>query len=121
VNPIKIFNGSATLYATSTLADFMKVAEMSEVPAGSMKLVKVGGEDVLLVNVDGKFYAITNICTHRGGPLNEGTLQGTTVTCPWHGGQFDVTNGNAVAPPPRTPEATYDIKLEGTSVLLKKK
>lgn len=103
------------------MADFVKVADTSEVPADSMKLVKVGGEDVLLANVSGKFYAIGSVCTHRGGPLAEGTLQGTTVTCPWHGGQFDVANGSAVAPPPRMPEPAYDVKVEGTSLLLKKR
>jgi len=103
------------------LADFIKVAETSEVPAGSMKAVKVGGEDVLLANVGGKFYAIGNVCTHRGGPLNEGTLQGTVVTCPWHGGQFDLANGNAVAPPPRMPAPAYEVRVEGSSVLVRKK
>lgn len=86
-----------------------------------MKLVKVGGEDVLLANIQGKFYAIGNTCTHRGGPLAEGTLEGTVVTCPWHGGQFDLTTGNAVAPPPRMPEPAYEVKVDGNSILLRKR
>jgi nitrite reductase/ring-hydroxylating ferredoxin subunit len=86
-----------------------------------MKKVNVGGVDVLVANVDGQIYAIANSCTHHGGPLDEGELQGTVVTCPWHGGQFDVTSGKVLEPPPRADETSFEVKIEGTDVLLKKK
>ncbi len=86
-----------------------------------MKKVNLGGEDVLVANVDGQFYAIANSCTHQGGPLDEGELEGTVVTCPWHGGQFDVTTGKVLEPPPRADETSFEVKIQGTDVLLKKK
>lgn len=72
---------------------FVAAAKVSDVPAGAIKDVQVGGTAVALANVEGKFYAISNTCLHRGGPLGQGVLEGPIVTCPWHGWQFDVTTG----------------------------
>ena len=76
-----------------------KAAKLSEIPAGSIKEVQVGGQAMALANVGGTFYAINNTCLHRGGPLGEGQLDGKVVTCPWHGWQFDVTTGKTVQNP----------------------
>jgi nitrite reductase (NADH) small subunit len=76
-----------------------RAAKLSEIPAGSIKEVQAGGKPVALANVGGKYYAIDNTCLHRGGPLGQGQLEGTVVTCPWHGWQFDVTTGKAVMNP----------------------
>lgn len=100
---------------------YVKVGQVSDFPTGSLKKVVVGGEDVVVGNVRGKVYAMANKCTHRGGPLNEGELEGSTVTCPWHGGQFDLTTGKVVGPPPLKDEASFDVKIEAANVLLKKK
>jgi 3-phenylpropionate/trans-cinnamate dioxygenase ferredoxin component len=78
---------------------FEKAAKLSDIPAGSIKEVQVGGQAVALANVGGAFFAINNTCLHRGGPLGEGQLEGNVVTCPWHGWQFDVTTGKAVQNP----------------------
>ncbi|MDN5846414.1 MAG: Rieske 2Fe-2S domain-containing protein [Candidatus Nitrosocosmicus sp.] len=61
------------------------------------KLVKVEVSDksIVLTNIDGKFYAMDSVCSHAGGPLEEGTLEGYTLTCPWHFGKFDVRNAKA--------------------------
>ena len=56
-------------------------------------LLLADGREVAIFRKDGKLFAIDNICPHEGGPLGEGTLEGTCVTCPWHGWQFDITNG----------------------------
>jgi nitrite reductase (NADH) small subunit/3-phenylpropionate/trans-cinnamate dioxygenase ferredoxin subunit len=74
-------------------------AKVSEIPPGSIREVQVAGKPVALANVGGRFYAIENTCLHRGGPLGQGQLEGTVVTCPWHGWQFDVTTGKAVLNP----------------------
>jgi len=100
---------------------YVKVGQVSDFPTGSLKKVIVGGEDVVVGNVGGKLYAMANKCTHRGGPLNEGELEGSTVTCPWHGGQFDLTTGKVVGPPPLKDEVSFDVKIEASSVLLKKR
>jgi len=100
---------------------YVKVGEINDFPAGSLRKVIVDGEDVVVGNAGGKLYAIVDKCTHRGGPLNEGELEGNAVTCPWHGGQFDMCTGKVLAPPPMKDAACFDVKLETSSVLLKKK
>jgi len=75
---------------------FEKAAKLSEIPSGSIKEVQVGGQAIALANVGGTLYAINNTCLHRGGPLGEGQLEGSVVTCPWHGWQFNVATGKAV-------------------------
>lgn len=99
----------------------VKVGQVTDFPVGSLKKVSVGSEEVLVANVGGTLHAITSKCTHRGGPLHEGELSGNVVTCPWHGGQFDVTTGKVVGPPPMKDESSFDVRVEGTDVLLKKK
>ncbi|MDV3244099.1 MAG: Rieske (2Fe-2S) protein [Nitrososphaerales archaeon] len=100
--------------------EFVKVAEGSEVPEGCMKIVKVADIQVLLANVHGKYYAVGNICTHRGAPLSDGVLQGNIVTCPWHFSQFDLTTGEVAAGPASRPEPRYEVKIDGSSVLVRK-
>lgn len=74
---------------------FALAAKASEVAPGTIREVKVGSTMVALANVGGAFYAINNTCLHRGGPLGQGALESKTVTCPWHGWQYDVTTGKA--------------------------
>jgi len=81
------------------MADYVTVASVDDVPAGSSKVVLAGGRLLALFNVDGTFYALDNTCLHRGGPVGEGDLEGTVVTCPWHGFQYDVTTGRNVFDP----------------------
>lgn len=100
---------------------YVRVGQVSDFPEKQLKKVKVAGEDVMVANLGGKIYAMTATCTHRGGPLDEGELDGTTVICPWHGGQFDITTGKVVSPPPMKDEISFEVKIEGSSVLLKKK
>jgi nitrite reductase/ring-hydroxylating ferredoxin subunit len=94
---------------------------MSQLEAGKMIRVNVQGEEVLLANVQGNVYAMGAVCTHRGGPLEEGQLNGDILTCPWHGGKFRVQTGEVVGPPPKKPEPSYEVKLDGSSILVRKK
>ena len=71
----------------------IRVASVSDVPPGSSKEVIAEDRVVALFNVAGEFHALDGVCPHAGGPLGEGALSGTTVTCPWHGWQFDVRTG----------------------------
>ena len=75
----------------------------SEIPKGCSKSFSISDkkglkEDVALFNIDGRFYAISNMCAHEGGPLSQGALEKTIVTCPWHGWQYDVRNGKSPHP-----------------------
>ena len=95
-----------------------KIAKTGDLVPGSGKVVKVEGETIALFNVDGTCYAIGNTCPHRGGPLGEGSLEGTTVTCPWHGAQFDVKTGEVLAPPAALGVKSYPVRVEGEDVLI---
>ncbi|TLZ69709.1 MAG: Rieske 2Fe-2S domain-containing protein [Methanobacteriota archaeon] len=72
-----------------------KAIKAADLPPGKMTMAKLGTQEVMIGNVGGRFYAIDEICTHEGGPLHEGTLEGTTVTCPWHEGQYSIETGEA--------------------------
>lgn len=99
------------------MANFVKVATVADVPAGTGKVIETGGKQIALFNVGGTFYAIDNTCKHRGGPLGEGELDGTTVVCPWHGWEYDVTSG-ANIDDPSVKLGCYPAKVEGGDVLL---
>ncbi len=103
------------------MVDFVRVASNSEVPEGGIKKVMLGGQQLLLANVKGKFYAIGNICTHVGGPLDKGRLEGHEVECPLHGSRFDVTTGQVKRGPATRPEPVYEVKVEGSEVKLRPK
>ena len=99
------------------MPEFVTVAKVSEVGPGQLKHIeREDGTQICLANVDGAFYAIGGECTHMGGPLGEGELSGTVVTCPWHSGEFDVTSGEVKGPPPAKPEPRYEVRVEGDEV-----
>ena len=100
--------------------DFVKVAETKDIHTSQMKEVQIDGEDICIANVDGKYYAIGNVCTHEGGPLADGILEGYDVECPWHQSKFDVRTGKVTSPPASESEPTYEIKVDGNSILVKK-
>ena len=80
---------------------------------GETRLVHVNGKAVAVYNVDGQFFATQDNCTHAGGPLSEGFLEGKVVTCPWHGSCFDVTDGQVTCGPATEPVKTYKVTVEG--------
>jgi nitrite reductase/ring-hydroxylating ferredoxin subunit len=98
------------------MAEFVKVAKSDEIAPGQGKMVEVHGKKVALFNVGGAFYAIDDTCAHRGGPLSEGSLNGTEVTCPWHGAVFNVTTGEVLRPPAPTGVGRYNLRVEGGEI-----
>jgi len=101
------------------IEDFVKAADVKDIQPSQMKEVEVNGEKICIANVDGKFYAIGSICTHEGGPLADGTLEGYEVECPWHYSKFDVRTGEVTSPPASEPEPAYEIKVDNNSILIK--
>jgi len=93
------------------MTEFRKAARIEDVPAGQRKMVKVGGKRIALFNIDGNYYAIDDTCTHKGGPLSEGQVAGTTVTCPWHHSSFDLRSGDAMTPPAEVGVSTYNVRV----------
>jgi len=98
------------------MAQFVKVAGTDEIAAGSIKHVEVNGVGMALFNLEGNYYAIGNDCTHRGGPLAEGYIEGESVTCPWHGGQFNIKSGAAEGAPAVKPVAKYNVRVQGADI-----
>jgi 3-phenylpropionate/trans-cinnamate dioxygenase ferredoxin subunit len=101
------------------MADFVKLAQASEVPPGSRKLLDIDGRAIALFNVDGAFYAIDDVCTHDGGPLAEGELVGFAIQCPRHGARFDIRTGAVLCMPAFEPVAAHEVKIEGNDVLVR--
>ena len=101
--------------------DFVKVADTKDIQPSQMKAVEVAGESICIVNVNGNYYAIGNVCTHEGGPLADGSLEGYEVECPWHGSKFDVRTGEVTNPPADVPEPPYEVRIDGNNILVKKR
>jgi len=99
--------------------DFRRLARVSEIRPGTIRIVKSKGEEILIANVEGKFYASPNKCTHMGGPVGRGRLTGFVVECPLHGSKFDVRTGAVISPPARTPLRTFVVKVEDDGVWVK--
>ena len=78
------------------MSKFIEVAKIEELKSGTMKMVMAEGHQILLARVGDKYYASDNRCSHMSGDLSQGQLEGTIVTCPRHGSQFDISNGQVV-------------------------
>ncbi len=100
------------------MAEFVKVARLTDLPPGSQLLVTINGQSLALFNVDGTIYAVEDVCTHDGGPLVEGKLDGYEIECPRHGARFDVRTGKALRMPAFEPIDTYQAKVEGEDILV---
>ena len=94
------------------MADYVTVAKTGDVPPGTAKPYNVNGKSIALCNVDGTFYAIDDVCTHDGGELGEGYLEGDQIECPRHGARFDVKTGKALTLPAVMPVNAYPVQVE---------
>ena len=98
------------------MPDFVTVAGTDDLTDGEGTVVEANGYTVALFRVDGDFQAIGNECTHMGGPLGEGEVDGETVTCPWHGAQFDITSGAVLEDPADDSVPEYEVRVNGDEV-----
>ena len=97
------------------MAEFVKVASTTEVPAGEGCVAEVNGKAIAIFNIDGSYFAVDNTCLHRGGPLGEGELNGDVVTCPWHAWEYNVKTGACITSPAAS-LTTYEVQIEGTDI-----
>jgi 3-phenylpropionate/trans-cinnamate dioxygenase ferredoxin subunit len=98
------------------MADFIAVASTAEVPPGKVRSCPVDGRKIAVCNVDGTFYAIDDVCTHDGGELDQGELDGDQIECPRHGARFDVKTGRALTLPAVMPVKSYPVRVEGDAI-----
>ena len=97
---------------------WVKVAQVNDLAVGEMTQVTLEDDDIALYRLEDGFYATSNVCTHASEFLSEGSLQGSIVACPRHGGKFDVRTGKAVAFPCVVPVEVYPVEVRGTEVWL---
>ena len=97
------------------------VAQMSDLDPGEVMYVEVGDEPVALINLDGEFYALSDICTHQEASLSDGEVEGDEIECPLHGGAFEIRTGMPANFPVVVPVETYAVKTEGDTVFVAKR
>jgi nitrite reductase/ring-hydroxylating ferredoxin subunit len=96
---------------------FVRAAKIGEVPPGTIREFQVEGKAIAVANVSGQYHAIDNVCMHRGGPLGDGPLEGSSVTCPWHGWQYDVTTGK-ISENPAVGVDSYPVEIRGDEIFV---
>jgi ferredoxin-NADP reductase/nitrite reductase/ring-hydroxylating ferredoxin subunit len=100
---------------------YVKVANTDDFKDSQMKVVEIDGESICIALINEKYYAIGNTCTHEGGPLADGKLEGYVVECPWHNSKFDIRTGDVITPPASEPEPSYETKVDGNIILVKRR
>ena len=103
------------------LDGFVPVARASELSPGAMTWVALDRERVLIANVGGLFYGLQDVCGHRQAPLSKGRLDGHVVECPLHFAQFDVRTGKLLSGPVAADVPTYEVRVEGDTLYLKRR
>ena len=101
------------------MSEFEFVAKTTDIPENGMKLVEVDDQLVLIIQVEKQYFCIDDVCTHDGGTLCDGTLDGHEIACPRHGAKFDVRNGEATKMPATQPTGTHELKVEGEDIFVK--
>ena len=95
------------------MSNFVTVAKVSDFDDQPAKCVKVVGKTIALFKLDDEFFAIDDTCTHRGGPLSEGNIEGDEIECPWHGAHFNIRSGKVILDPADEDVSTYGVRLSG--------
>jgi 3-phenylpropionate/trans-cinnamate dioxygenase ferredoxin subunit len=95
---------------------FITVARAGEIPEGGVKVVRIEDQTIAVFFVGGRYYALDDVCTHDGGPLASGFVEGVEIECPRHGARFDLATGAALTLPAVSPVTTYEVKLEGDDI-----
>jgi len=101
------------------MAEWINVGTVEDIPPGKYKTIDVDDVLIAVFNVENKFYAIEDVCTHDGGILTGGQVTGCVITCPRHGAQFDVRTGEVLAAPAYEPVSTYPVRIQDGMVQVK--
>lgn len=101
------------------MAEWVTVARVEELPPGAWRVVDVESTRVAVFNLDGKYFAIEDVCTHDGGLLTGGVIDGDQIMCPRHGARFSIKTGEALSAPAYEPTATFPVRIEAGTVQVK--
>jgi 3-phenylpropionate/trans-cinnamate dioxygenase ferredoxin subunit len=102
-------------------SDFIPICKVSDLPEGGKLVVEAGDRLIAVFRVGGRYYAIDDLCTHDGGPLAEGPLDGFVIICPRHGARFDIRTGKVLSMPATMDVPSHEVKVEGDNVLVRVK
>ncbi len=98
--------------------NFIKVADLSEVPENERLYMEISGKPIVLINLSGVVYAFGDVCTHDNGPLGDGEIDGYEIVCPRHGARFDIRTGKATRAPAFRDIPTFPVKIEDGSIMI---
>lgn len=98
------------------MSDFVPVAKLSDLAGNRKFITEVNDRYIVLVELDGDIYCLDDVCTHDGGPLGEGEIDGNCLVCPRHGAKFDIRTGAAVCMPATEPTGSHEVKIEGDQI-----
>jgi len=98
--------------------NFVKAASVRAIRSGTMRRVELDGSRILIANVDGRYYAVDDTCSHEDASLSTGSLSGELVKCPLHGSRFNVRTGEALEEPAEEDLRTYAVRVEGDDILI---
>jgi 3-phenylpropionate/trans-cinnamate dioxygenase ferredoxin subunit len=102
--------------AETRAGGFVTVARVGEIPAGGVKIVRLDDREIAVFHLEGAYYAMDDVCTHDGGPVAEGLIDGDVIECPRHGARFDIRTGAALSMPATAPVPTYPVRVEGDEI-----
>ena len=94
------------------MSDWVDVAPVANLPPGERRVVDVDGTQIVVVNVNGEYFAVEDVCTHDGTPLGEGEILDQEIVCPRHGARFCLRTGRALCPPAYEPVATFPVRIK---------
>ncbi|HQS57147.1 MAG: ferredoxin [Gallionellales bacterium 35-53-114] len=98
------------------MSDWITVAKVDELKPGARKIIDVDGSQIVVFNLDGKYYAIEDVCTHDGGQLTGGEVEGDQIICPRHGARFCIRTGAALTAPAYEATATFPLRVENGAI-----
>lgn len=96
----------------------VEVAKTDDLEPGECMLVEIGDKKIALINLEGRFYAIDDTCTHKEASLSKGDIEGDTISCPWHAAKFSIKTGEALSKPATVPLKSYRVEIKGDAVIL---
>lgn len=103
-----------------TPPDFQHLCVIAALPAdGEARSFACADRTICIARIDGILTAIDDLCPHRGGPLGQGVVEGNHIVCPWHGWEFNALTGQSISPP-NTALDTFELKIEGNNVFVRK-